>query len=306
MAYADDIIKELADALRNAQPKLHKMAEEESDDTEAVVRLFTLNDSINVTIEKYKLVKKGDLETAATLKHDATAIPHSSGGTQDLIDLMGDDINSKDTTSKAAGKKTASLEEDLLGLSFQDTSYGAGGGIALGFGNHQAIPGPPLLSSTLTSSTARGPTPDPVTPNYSSLTSTTQPSSSSMNAFAGLDQFNSTTPQWIVQPQPQAQTQALVPDDEDDFAAFSSAVPVSNELPTLKPNEIRISSGKLQIVLEFNQRTALAPDGPIVLRAKFSNGSGEILKDLTFQLAVTKVRINIILPIPRVTRKRKG
>jgi len=258
-----------------------------------VIRLFTLNDSINITVEKYKLTKKGDLEAAAQLVHDPKSIPDS--GTQDLIDLMGDDIggSSNGTSTKASGKQPASLEDDLLGLSFQDTPYGSGGGIALGFGNHQAIPGPPLLSSTLNSSTARAQTPDKVAPNYSSLPSTTsKASSSSMDVFAGLNQFKSPTPKPVA-PQPivQPKQSTVADDDDDEFAAFSSAVPVTSTLPPLKPNETRILSSQLQIVLEFNQRTAMAPDGPIVLRAKFSNGASEPIKDVTFQLAVTKVSV---------------
>ncbi|KAF3934328.1 hypothetical protein ABW19_dt0209235 [Dactylella cylindrospora] len=120
-----DAFEELANTLRNAQPKLHKMAEEESDDAEAVAKLFTLNDTINATVEKYKLLKKGDYAGAAAVKPGA--LPPGATST-DLIDLMGDDLNSNGT-SDAATKKT-SIEDDLLGLSIGS----GGGGIALGFG----------------------------------------------------------------------------------------------------------------------------------------------------------------------------
>lgn len=120
------------------------MAEEESDDIEAVHRLLALNDSINVTIEKYKLIKKGDLEAAANLKHSdiqagegssSNAEGSSSAVQNDLIDLMGDEVSN----GKSADKQTASLEDDLLGLSFNSTPFGTGGGISLGFGAHSGM-----------------------------------------------------------------------------------------------------------------------------------------------------------------------
>lgn len=62
-----DVFEELASALSSAQPKIQKMCEEESDDTEAVARLLEINDSIHRTVERYKLLKKGDFEAAAKI-----------------------------------------------------------------------------------------------------------------------------------------------------------------------------------------------------------------------------------------------
>ena len=77
--------------------------------------------------------------------------------------------------------------------------------------------------------------------------------------------------------------------DDDEFAAFASAVPPSSDLPPLQDNERRILSSALQIVLEFERRSPMLPDGPISLRAKFSSGTSENIKDITFQLAVPMV-----------------
>ncbi|ORY84510.1 putative ADP-ribosylation factor-binding protein C25H2.16c, partial [Protomyces lactucae-debilis] len=59
-----DIYQELADSIRNAQPKLQKMCEDESEDQEAVGKLFELNDSINSIVTKYDLLRKGDFAAA--------------------------------------------------------------------------------------------------------------------------------------------------------------------------------------------------------------------------------------------------
>ncbi|EGX51209.1 hypothetical protein AOL_s00054g585 [Orbilia oligospora ATCC 24927] len=276
-----DAFEELANTLRNAQPKLHKMAEEESDDAEAVAQLFTLNDTINATIEKYKLLKKGDYAGAAAVKPGA--VPPGATST-DLIDLMGDEITSNGSSNGTSntGKKVSSLEDDLLGLSIGSGS-GSGGGIALGFGANSNIPGPPLLSSTLNSSTARGATPDFSLSNFPS-NHNRQASSppNPMSAFAGLSGLSGSSKP----PPPPPQQPQFVQNDDDDFAAFSSAVPPSSQLPPLKSTERELASSPLRIVVETSPR--YPADGPINLKAKFSSATNEGLKDVTFQLAVTR------------------
>ncbi|EPS44586.1 hypothetical protein H072_1380 [Dactylellina haptotyla CBS 200.50] len=297
-----DAFEELANALRNAQPKLHKMAEEESDDAEAVAKLFTLNDTINATIEKYKLLKKGDYAGAAAVKPGA--VPEGASSI-DLIDLMGDEISSNGTAANNGkpGNTGSSLEDDLLGLSIGGSS--SGGGIALGFGANSNIPGPPLLSSTLNTSTARGATPDFSLGNFSASnhnrqasvpsppSSMTSPLSSmssppaSMSAFAGLGGLGS-SPRPPPQPQAQTQPQAQLfgNDDDDDFAAFSSAVPPSSRFPPLKNTERELTKASLRIVMETFTRSPA--DGPLNLKAKFSNTTSESIEDITFQLAVPR------------------
>ncbi|EWC45553.1 hypothetical protein DRE_05411 [Drechslerella stenobrocha 248] len=279
----DDAFEELANTLRNAQPKLHKMAEEESDDAEAVAKLFTLNDTINATIEKYKLLKKGDYAGAAAVKPGA--LPPGATST-DLIDLMGDEISSNgapNDTGGDTGKRTSSLEDDLLGLSI---GSGAGsGGIALGFGANSNIPGPPLLSSTLNTSTARGTTPDlsfinaPSSSNHNRQPSIPPPPPS-MSVFSTLAELTGSPPP------PPSNTQPAQLQEDDDFAAFSSAVPPSSRFPSLKSNERELTSSPLRIVMETNPR--IPADAPLLIKAKFSNAIGEGIRDVTFQLAVTK------------------
>ena len=119
------------------------MCEEESDDSEAVAKLLEINDSIHRTIERYKLVKKGDLDAASKIPKGtlgtSTGVSKTADNELSLIDFGGDLEPSADGSSSAevAGQQKAeSLEDDLLGLSFQDENYGQGGGIALGFGAH--------------------------------------------------------------------------------------------------------------------------------------------------------------------------
>lgn len=134
-------IQDLANALQSAQPKIQRMCEEESDDSEAVAKLLEINDSIHRTIERYKLVKKGDVDAASKIPKGtlgtSTGVSKTADNELSLIDFDGDsEPNAGASASQNVGgqQKSESLEDDLLGLSFQDKEYGQGGGIALGFG----------------------------------------------------------------------------------------------------------------------------------------------------------------------------
>ncbi|KAI9666234.1 MAG: hypothetical protein M1821_004169 [Bathelium mastoideum] len=142
-----DVYEELANALASAHPKIQKMCEEESDDTEAVAKLFEINDSINRTIERYKLVKKGDLEAASkipkgTLGTSGAGVSKGPDNELSLIDLGGPEDAEMVTAQASSSQqvdvppsKGNALEDDLLGLSMQDSAFGQGGGISLGTGN---------------------------------------------------------------------------------------------------------------------------------------------------------------------------
>ena len=117
------------------------MCEEESDDTEAVAKLFEINDSIHRTLERYKLIKKGDFEGATKIPKGtlgtSTGVSKTADNELSLIDLGGEaepNRNGRVSSTSTGGQEAESLEEDLLGLSFQDSSYGQGGGITLGPG----------------------------------------------------------------------------------------------------------------------------------------------------------------------------
>ncbi|KYG50368.1 hypothetical protein M433DRAFT_57267 [Acidomyces richmondensis BFW] len=145
-----DVFEELANALASAHPKIQKMCEEESDDHEAVAKLFEINDSIHRTIERYKLIKKGDIEGAnaipkGTLGVSGAGVKKGADNELSLIDFGGPDDNPEPATAlqqsgtqdvmadaSAPKSKGSALEDDLLGLNMGDGTYGQGGGITLG------------------------------------------------------------------------------------------------------------------------------------------------------------------------------
>lgn len=142
-----DVFEELAAALSSAQPKIQKMCEEESDDHEAVAKLLEINDSIHRTVERWKLLKKGDIEGANKIAAGAP-IPEShpsaqAGSSSAANELSLIDFDAEATGSNGpggeAGPSQAGVENDLLGLSLEGGSngtFGQGGGISLGFGNN--------------------------------------------------------------------------------------------------------------------------------------------------------------------------
>jgi hypothetical protein len=150
-----DVFSELASALQSAQPKIQKMCEEESDDHEAVAKLFEINDSIHRTVERYKLMKKGDMEGAAKVAAGGPAPSQTTTvgngpGELSLIDFDADGPDTNGSSSAQAGQAAPSasapasqvsgLENDLLGLDIggESSSFGQGGGISLGFGANQS------------------------------------------------------------------------------------------------------------------------------------------------------------------------
>jgi hypothetical protein len=137
-----DVFSELAAALSSAQPKIQKMCEEESDDHEAVAKLLEINDSIHRTFERYRLLKKGDIQGAQQIAKGGpvpTASATAGAATElSLIDF--DDAEANGAAAGQAAPKTAGVEDDLLGLSISDaSSYGQTGGIALGFGANTSM-----------------------------------------------------------------------------------------------------------------------------------------------------------------------
>jgi ADP-ribosylation factor-binding protein GGA len=126
----------------SAHPKIQKMCEEESDDHEAVAKLFEINDSINRTIERYRLVRNGDLEAAAkipkgTLGTSGAGVSRGANNELSLIDLGGPDDESmtpepsSNSAPEALKSSGNALADDLLGLSMTD-NYGQGGAVSLG------------------------------------------------------------------------------------------------------------------------------------------------------------------------------
>lgn len=281
-----DVFDELASALSSAQPKIQKMCEEESDDHTAVARLLEINDSIHRTVERYKLLKKGDIEGANKIAQgsmvsasaSATASTSSAKAPSavqelSLIDFDGDASGEPAPPAQALpaqttgtnGAKTTGIESDLLGLSFGESSGSLGsgsgsgigsgiGGIALGFGANGSVPGPALLSSVTQNNSARGPSPSP------------GPVSSTSSAFPPGAFSSFASPSQPTTPQPALSSAFAAPPASavaDPFAALglsslSSSRPTSaNPAVTVSPAPVSTSANDDD---EWSFSSALPPE----------------------------------------------
>ncbi|KAL8729594.1 MAG: hypothetical protein Q9181_004953 [Wetmoreana brouardii] len=331
-----DVFEDLASALQNAQPKIQKMCQEESDDQEAVNKLLQINDSIHRTIDRYKLVKKGDLEGASKIEKGTVGISTGVGKNADnelsLIDFDGD-IQPSSNSSAAEGSansvpsKGESLEDDLLGLSFQDKPFGQTGGIALGFGSNTNVPGPSLLSSSTQQSSAKisppGPTPQSQQPapprnrpNYDPFASLTSshptsrsntpgpvfppPSASSSDPFASLaskpPQQPSPAPSPSIfnfaSPKPPA---AVIPNPTQQSNGASASADddwnFASALPadnSSLPASNEIVVSQTAVTVSFKASRTDKSESPISILASYSNNTASLITEYTFQVAVTK------------------
>jgi len=157
-----DVFEELASALQSAHPKIQKMCEEESDDSEAVAKLLEINDSIHRTVERYKLIKRGDVEAASKIPKGtlgtSTGVGKNAANELSLIDFDPEPNVENGTSQAATGPRATTVADDLLGLSIEEKPSGQSGVISLGFGTNSGVPGPPLLSSTMQQNSAASPT----------------------------------------------------------------------------------------------------------------------------------------------------
>ncbi|MCJ1229101.1 hypothetical protein MMC12_005766 [Toensbergia leucococca] len=290
-----DVFEDLANALQSAQPKIQKMCEEESDDSEAVAKLLEINDSIHRTIERYKLVKKGDLDAASKIPKGtlgtSTGVSKTADNELSLIDFGGDLEPSADGSSSAevAGQQKAeSLEDDLLGLSFQDENYGQGGGIALGFGAHTNIPGSSLKSSTMKENSAKPP----------ALATPPQAQQAAVAGKPNYDPFAS-----IISSHPSSRTPTPAPSlvqqrqaarqpqsSQDPFAAIS-ATPPRESSPFTPPQQSQPISSPSASLFDLTSLSHQPTHAPSNLHQQNNGGSAD--DDWNFSSALPEERLNL-------------
>ncbi|CAL5867432.1 uncharacterized protein PFLUO_LOCUS1651 [Penicillium psychrofluorescens] len=312
-----DVFEELANALQSAHPKIQKMCEEESDDPEAVHKLLEINDSIHRTIERYKLVKTGDLDAASKIPKGTlgttTGVSKNANNELSLIDF--DPEPSSNSNAAEAAQGGSSLENDLLGLSMDDQVPAAGGGISLGPSmNFPSIPSssatPPQqtpaafkpnydilagMNSSSQSSTPppraspqppSQPTPPPAADPFASLVSASpRPGASPFPAPAAAAPAASGSSALLdlVADQPPAKQPAAAA--EDDEWNFASSLPPSSALPT--SNKVQVLNSQLRV--DFAVRRLPGEPRQIQIAAVFSNTTSQPISELHFQVAVEKL-----------------
>ncbi|KAL4860922.1 hypothetical protein BDV12DRAFT_208654 [Aspergillus spectabilis] len=299
-----DVFEELANALQSAHPKIQKMCEEESDDPEAVRKLLEINDSIHRTIQRYKLVKNGDLEAASKIPKGTlgttTGVSKNANNELSLIDF---DPEPSSNGNAEQPQGSNSLENDLLGLSLDEPIQS--GSISLG------PTSPPLSQIPQTSNAfpqnidilgslsspqppSKSSTPVPGFPQPPNVTATPPPPAA--DPFASLVSASPRHPSPLLSsssasPRPPASSSLLdlggaeskskAEDDEWDFA---SSLPQSSSLPST--NRVQVLNSLLKV--EFIARRHSQQQRQVHIVASFSNATNQAINDLHFQVAVEK------------------
>lgn len=323
-----DVFEELANALASAHPKIQKMCEEESEDTEAVAKLFEINDSIHRTIERYKLMKKGDMEGAnaipkGTLGVSGAGVKKGPDNELSLIDFGGAESEAAPAAQSSTGAQPKpagnALEDDLLGLNMGDGNYGNGGGISLGNADIMAQFSQPPANSIFATQPAKASAPS---------STVTSPSAQNFNLFSSQSSSKSATPipasvqqqppkkhdpfaalntpsrqsspfQTATQAKPSASTSSNAMDllgmggssngtSAPAPAATEDEWEFSSSLPA-QPEEVTLEVTNTAIKTVFT--IARSTDSELLIRSSISNTTAQPIGDLTFQLAVTKVSI---------------
>ncbi|KAJ9638091.1 ARF-binding protein [Knufia peltigerae] len=323
-----DVFEELAAALQSAHPKIQKMCEEESDDAEAVAKLLEINDSIHRTIERYRLMKAGDVDAANKIAKGTlgttTGVGTNAANELSLIDFDPEpaaaaappeaDTNASLSLldagappSTTATSKSHTVEDDLLGLSIGDSSSGPGTLGAISLGQHTTFGAPTgSIFSSAPSPSMNQQTIPQVTPraNYQPYVSVSNVRPSSKPA----------TPVPAVQQQPPP-SQAPI----DPFAALVSSssrsttpgLHASSPQPTVQqvpggttavagvaddewtfesslPVSTTVKVLSSDIDIEFEPRRLAGPSGSIQITARFSNSTAQRITGVHFQVAVEK------------------
>lgn len=212
------------------------MCEEESDDPEAVHKLLEINDSIHRTIERYKLVKKGDLDAASRIPKGTlgttTGVSTNANNELSLIDFDPEPQPASNGNEATPSQGGSSLENDLLGLSLGEQGPTQGGGIALGSSKLDArcswvivltlVDNSASISASSTPPAPQQQASAAFKPNYDILASlnSSRPASQSPTPVMGAP--------------PQAQPTATPP-PADPFASLVSASPRASSSPFQPP-----------------------------------------------------------------------
>ncbi|KAL1968916.1 hypothetical protein VTN77DRAFT_1277 [Rasamsonia byssochlamydoides] len=298
-----DVFEELANALQSAYPKIQKMIDEESDDTEAVEKLKQINDSIRRTIERYKLVKKGDLEGASKIPKGTlgttTGVSKNANNEFSLIDF------DPEPSPNGDAQGTSSLENDLLGLSFQDkpatTSAAtpsvqaqAGGAFRPNYDILSSLTSsqPPSQSATPAPSVSQAPkqttSPPPVDPFASLVSASPRASSPAVAPAPTTNQQQNQASSSLLDLAGGVSSSSAAGQKEansggDEEWTFTSALP-EGTLPST--NKIRVLNSSL--VIDFAARRNPGQARQIHVVVLFSNSTSKDLTELHFQVAVER------------------
>jgi ADP-ribosylation factor-binding protein GGA len=207
------------------------------------------------------------------------------------------------STQAAPQAKGNALEDDLLGLSMEDSAYGSGGALTLGSSSNGladlAAPSSSQQTPVPAFTAAAKPPPQAAKANYDpfGLISSPAPSTStqqhrSADLFAALSGNSRTaSPMQFQQsvkpspPQAAPQSASSLLGGADDEWTFTSALPPQPQ--EAQSSEVTVIDSSVKAIFHVS-RPPNANDY-LAIDARISNKTPQPLSDFTLQLAVTKV-----------------
>lgn len=147
---SNEAVIELYSSVKSSQPIITKIIEEHDDD-DKVNELLALNDNVNQLVQKFQLLKSGDISEASKIQVQSG----NNNNTFNLIDFD-DDVPISNDKSGRDDQGYNDLLSDLSNLQFTNTGdntnanlFGAGGSIALGSNMQTSIQQPLPTSGNL-------------------------------------------------------------------------------------------------------------------------------------------------------------
>lgn len=289
-----------------------------------MAKLFEINDSIHRTIQRYKLIKDGDIDGAnkipqGTLGRSGAGVKQGANNQLNLIDFGDPEPASAPAPAESSGAasgqpvgKGNALEDDLLGLSLGGDSYGQSGSISLGGSNGSvlglsgmAVPQHQKASNqAITDLFASGPrsTPPPQQVSSPQLPASPRPAQPSRtpDPFAAL----TSTPrqgspfQYQQSVKPPTSASAAVDLLGGDVAAPTSNLAQSttglandddewtfaSSVPD-SSKEITVVNSSINVLFNISRET----DTALLINSRVSNNTPLPISGLTLQVAASKV-----------------
>lgn len=270
---SNETLFELYGSIKSSQPIVTKIIEEENDNEEYVQDLLALNDTINQLVEKFQLLKNGDVDQAANIKVSGGTQGASAAKELNLIDFDDEPLGSSDPTGKDQ-QGYDDLLSDLSNLAFTNGAsgstnnkvnpldfFGAGGSIALGGSTT------PQLGASI-----QQPTPS------------TQRAPATASNFDFLSDLNSPSPQ--LQSNTTQSTQSL------QNSQNSLLDPFGFNFPSSTPSQVQLSSNASVKVLNESGVTKLE----VELRSQASSSQGKFYVSNTQSATLSGVKFLVAVP----------
>lgn len=285
----DDVFSDIVSSLKTSVPKLKALAEEESEDEEAVAKLLALNDYARSLLEKYKYFKQKDIGKATSVQvarpsnveitKGQNAAPQNSISLIDFDDEPAAPVSDK----QAASSGSLDLLSELGGLSLggapssssnimnstsSSTTTKSNQDILAAFGSSSVSPPSPMF--------AQNSTLDSIFSNTTTTTNSSSFPTSSPSVSVDTDEWNFVS---AAPPPPPAPSQFTLFDDSTVSVAGTVARDSSLPSGAVHINLLFSNKSPVSGVSNLNVQLAVKRDLQIKVDALSATTLGKLQRD---------------------------